>query len=79
MSQPGHRQLEHLPLGRIRQRVLSQFWLWFANPWDILTQKQAKCSYPVITTKVGPFTVFQRTIWHVRFYFLAYCIEIYTD
>ena len=36
MSQPGHRQLEHLPLGRIRQRVLSQFWLGFAGPWDIL-------------------------------------------
>ena len=43
MSQPGHRQLEHLPLGRIRQRVLSQFWLGFAGPWDILTQKQAVC------------------------------------
>ena len=43
MSQPGHRQLEHLPLGRIHQRVLSQFWLWFAGPWDILTQKQAVC------------------------------------
>ena len=37
------RQLEHLPLGRIRQRVLSQFWLWFAGPWDILTKKQAVC------------------------------------
>ena len=43
MSQPGHHQLEHLPLGRIRQRVLSQFWLGFADPWDILTQKQAVC------------------------------------
>ena len=43
MSQPGHRQLEHLPLGRIRQRVLSQFWLGFAGPWDILTQKQTVC------------------------------------
>ena len=43
MSQPRHRQLEHLPLGRIRQRVLSQFWLGFAGPWDILTQKQAVC------------------------------------
>ena len=39
----GHRQLEHLPLGRIRQRVLSQFWLGFADPWDILTQIQAVC------------------------------------
>ena len=36
MSQPGHRQLEHLPLGRIRQRVLSQFWLGFAGPWIAL-------------------------------------------
>ena len=43
MSQPGHRKLEHLPLGRIRQRVLSQFWLGFAGPWDILRQKQAVC------------------------------------
>ena len=43
MSQLGHRQLEHLPLGRIRQRVLSQFWLGFAGPSDILTQKQAVC------------------------------------
>ena len=43
MSQPGHRQLEHLPLGRIRQRVLSQFWLGSAGPWHILTQKQAVC------------------------------------
>ena len=43
MSQPGHRQLEHLPLGRIHQRVLSQFWLGFAGPWDILKQKQAVC------------------------------------
>ena len=43
MSEPGHRQLEHLSLGRIRQRVLSQFWLGFAGPWDILTQKQAVC------------------------------------
>ena len=44
MSQPGHRQLEHLPLGRIRQRVLSQFWLGFAGPWDTLTQKRQSAS-----------------------------------
>ena len=43
MSQLGHRQLEHLPLGRIRQRMLSQFSLGFAGPWDILTQKQVVC------------------------------------
>ena len=27
MSQQGHHQLEHLPLGRIRQRERSQFWV----------------------------------------------------
>ena len=43
MSQQGHHQLEHLPLGRIHQRVWSQFWLWFCGPLDILTQKQAVC------------------------------------
>ena len=43
MSQPGHHQLELFPLGRIHQRVLSQFWLGFAGPWDILKQKQAVC------------------------------------
>ena len=43
MSQPGHRQLEHLPQGKIRQKVLYQFWLGFAGPWDTLTQKQAVC------------------------------------
>ena len=36
-------QLEQLPLGRICQRVWSQFWLWFGGPWDIPTQKQTVC------------------------------------
>ena len=31
------------PLGRIRQRVWSQFWLWFCGSLDIPTQKQAVC------------------------------------
>ena len=43
MTQPGHRQLEHLPLGRIRQRVLSQFWIGFGGPWDIPARTQAVC------------------------------------
>ena len=42
-SQPGHHQLEHPPLGRIRQKVWSQFWLGFCGPWVILRQKQAVC------------------------------------
>ena len=42
-SHPGHHQLEHPPLGRIRQKVWSQFWLGFCGPWDILRQKQAVC------------------------------------
>ena len=42
-SQPGHHQLEHPPLGRICQKVWSQFWLGFCGPWDILRQKQAVC------------------------------------
>ena len=44
MSQLGHRQLEYLPLGRIRQIVLSQFWLGFAGPRDILTQNRQSTS-----------------------------------
>ena len=44
MSQPGHHQLEHLPLGRIRQSVLSHIWIGFAGPWDILTQKRQSAS-----------------------------------
>ena len=43
MSQWGHHQLEHLTLGRICQRVYSQFWPWFCGPWDIPIQKQAVC------------------------------------
>ena len=39
----NHNKAEPPSLGRIRQRVLSQFWLGFAGPWDILTQKQAVC------------------------------------
>ena len=42
-SQQGHHQLEHLPLGRIYQKVWSLFWLWVCGTLDILTQKQAVC------------------------------------
>ena len=53
MSQPGHRQLEHVPLGRIRQRVLFQFWLEFAGPWDILTQKNRQSASEADPVKVS--------------------------
>ena len=53
MSQPGRHQLEHLPLGRIRQRVWSQFWLGCGGPCDILTRKQAVCHWGISCEALG--------------------------
>ena len=53
MSQPRRHQLEHLPLGRIRQRVWSQFWLGFGGTWDILTRKQAVCLWGLSCEGLG--------------------------